>query len=284
MKTKRILLAVMAMLLPLTVIADSSGTCGKEGNSVSWYYSSETQTLTISGNGYMENYPYYINFGGDFYESVYAPWNHLQGEIVNIIIENGVFNIGNDSFSGCTALTSVTIPQSVTSIGQSAFSGCTALTSVTIPQSVTSIGQSAFSGCTGLISVTIPQSVTSIGSSAFSGCTGLTSIKVEEDNTVYDSREGCNAIVKTADNVIVAGCKSTIIPNGVTSIGQSAFSGCTALTSVTIPQSVTSIEDYAFSDCTALTSVAIPQSVTYLGIGARYCFKNQTFWIKSEAF
>ena len=245
MKTKRILLAVMAMLLPLTVIADSSGTCGKEGNSVSWYYSSETQTLTISGNGYMENYPYYINFGGDFYESVYAPWNHLQGEIVNIIIENGVFNIGNDSFSGCTALTSVTIPQSVTSIGQS-----------------------AFSGCTGLISVTIPQSVTSIGSSAFSGCTGLTSIKVEEDNTVYDSREGCNAIVKTADNVIVAGCKSTIIPNGVTSIGQSAFSGCTALTSVTIPQSVTSIEDYAFSDCTALTSVAIPQSVTYLGIGA----------------
>jgi len=84
-----------------------------------------------------------------------------------------VTGIGNYAFSGCTGLTSVTIPNSVTSIGKSAFSYCSGLTSVTIPNSVTGIGNYAFRGCTGLTSVTIPNSVTSIGNYAFYGCSGL---------------------------------------------------------------------------------------------------------------
>ena len=104
--------------------------------------------------------------------------------------------------------------------------------------------------------------MTSIGASIFSGCDNLTSIVVEEDNPVYDSRGNCNAIIRTATNKLIRGCQSTIIPNSVTSIGRTAFNGCTRLTSITIPNGVTSIEDNAFNGCTNLTSITISNSVT----------------------
>ena len=154
--------------------------------------------------------------------------------------------IGASVFKGNTTIKSIVIPNSVTSIGESAFYGCTGLTSITIPNSVTSIGGNAFSGCRGLTSITIPNSVTSIGSSAFENCTGLTSIIVATGNANYDSRDNCNAIIETATNTLVAGCKNTLIPNSVTSIGDYAFSDCTGLKSITIPNSVTSIGEWAF--------------------------------------
>ena len=185
--------------------------------------------------------------------------------LISVTIGNSVTSIGERAFYECTDLTSVTIPNSVTSIGFQAFDDCSSLTSVTIPNSVTSIGDYAFSGCTDLTSVTIPNSVTSIGSSAFSKCSGLTSVVVEKGNSVYDSRNNCNAIIETATNTLIAGCQNTIIPNSVTSIGESAFAFCSGLTSVTIGNSVTSIGDLAFYHCSGLTSVTIGNSVTSIG-------------------
>ena len=122
---------------------------------------------------------------------------------------------------------------------------------------MTSIGNSAFYYCRSLTSIEIPSSVTSIGNSAFYYCSGLTSIVVELGNTKYDSRNNCNAIIETASNTLIVGCKNTMIPSSVTSIGDYAFSGCSGLTSIEIVE--------AFMGCSGLTSIEIPSSVTSIG-------------------
>ena len=190
--------------------------------------------------------------------------------------EYSVICIGDNAFSGCDDLTSVSIPNSVTSIGNLAFADCNTLTAVhikdiaawcnisfrdyssnplcyahhlfmdekeikdlVIPNSVTSIGKFAFRECSGLTSIEIPNSVTSIGGCAFENCYGLTSIT---------------------------------IPNSVTSIGNDAFQNCSSLASVTIPNSVTSIGKHAFYSCSNLTSVHITDIAAWCKINfADYC-------------
>ena len=176
----------------------------------------------------------------------------------NAIIETST----NELLVGCK---NTTIPNSVTWIVDHAFYSCSSLTSITIPNSVTRIGNGAFEDCSSLESIIIPNSVTSIGSDAFSGCFKLANITVDENNSVYDSRNNCNAIIKTSTNELKVGCKNTTIPNSVTSIGNSAFIGCSSLESITIPNSVTSIGEFAFIDCSSLESITIPNSVTEIG-------------------
>ena len=162
----------------------------------------------------------------------------------------------------------------LTSIGSSAFFDCTGLSSVTIGNSVTSIGYDAFNGCTSLTSVEIPNSVTSIGGYAFYYCINLEQIVVASGNTIYDSRGNCNAIIETATNTLLLGCKNTVIPYSVTEIGDSAFEGCTGLTTIVLPSSVTSINDGAFYGCSGLTAVY------YTGDVSQWCnIQFADFWV-----
>jgi hypothetical protein len=208
---------------------------------------SDNYTLTISGNGAMEDYYY-------FYSNSYnTPWYSYRSNIKALVIQQGVTSIGDAAFIDCP-VSSINIPNSVTSIGDAAFNMCSRLTSVTIPNSVTTIGEYAFSGCWSLTSVTIPNSVTTIGEYAFYDCNSLTgtliipnSVTTIGEYAFYD----CSSLTGTLT-----------IPNSVTNIGILAFRGCRSLTSVTIPNSITSIEYGVFSYCYDLTSVTIPNSVT----------------------
>ena len=197
-------------------------------------------------------------------------------DLEKVIILSEITEFGEAPFEGCKNLKSVELPNTLTKISNYAFSGCTNLTSIKIPSSVTRISSSVFSGCTNLTSVTIPSSVTSIDGSVFYGCANLTNIEVDEANAIYDSRENCNAIIKTSTNELIRGCKNTTIPSSVTSIGSSAFSGSTGLTSVTIPDVVISIGSTAFYGCTGLTSITIPNGVTSIGYNTFYGCTNLT--------
>ncbi len=229
------------------------------------FYSSYSNPLYEANNLYLNgDLVTNLVIPGDVTEIKPYAFHYCTG-LTSVTIPSSVTTIGEQAFCFCRGLTSVTIPNSVTTIGKSAFGDCTGLSSITIPNSVTEIGSSAFYYCTGLTSVTIPNSVTIIDNNAFYHCTGLTSIVVESGNSSYDSREGCNAIIRTNTNTLIVGCKNTVIPNSVTTIGEYAFDGCSGLTNITIPNSVTTIGEYAFSNCTGLTSVTIGESITAIG-------------------
>ena len=179
------------------------------------------------------------------------------------IIPDDVTKIGDYAFGGCSGLINIIIPEGVTKIGDGAFHGCSSLTSITIPESVTWIGNGAFYACGQMESIHISKNVEHIGMSAFSDI--RTNITVADENTYYDSRNNCNAIIETATNILITGCGETVIPNDVVQIGVGAFVYCESLTSITIPESVMKISNGAFSDCSSLTSITIPKSVTEIG-------------------
>ena len=203
-------------------------------------------------------------------------------QVKEYVIGNSVTAIGEEAFSYCDSLTSVTIGNSVTRIGKNAFRGCKLLTSVNIPNSVTSIGEWTFAFCDSLTSITLGNNITSIGDHAFSSCKSLISINIP--NSVTSLGEYTFYFCDSLRSVILGnsvmgiergtfwGCKSLnsiTLPNSVTSIGDWSFAFCYSLASVTLGNNVTSIGESAFALCSSLTSINIPNSVTSIG---KYAF------------
>ncbi len=206
---------------------------------------------------------YILSYGGTYY--TVSSFDNSVSEIVIPSEIDGVpvTSIQKNAFYNCKGLTNIEIPNSVTTIGKNAFRSCTSLTSIEIPNSVTAIGDYAFDSCTSLTSIKISNSATNIGEHAFCNCSkNLISITVDSGNTVYHSKDNC--LIKTATNTLILGCKNSIIPDYVTTIGAYAFYNCVSLTSIEIPASVKSIGSYAFHNCRSLTSIEIPNSVIYI--------------------
>ena len=268
-----------------------------EVGGIYYYYldkTAKTVAVTYRGSSYSD------------YTNEYTGRITIPSSVTYNGVTYSVSRIGNSAFSGCSGMTSVTIPNSVTKIGNYAFRDCSGLTEVTIGNSVTSIGSGAFEGAAwynnladGVIyinnvlykykgnmpngtSISVKDGTVSISPSAFSGCDGLTLVTIPNSVTSigYYAFEDCT------------GLTSITIPNSVTSIGTSAFFGCTGLTSITIPNSVTSIGVYAFWGCRGLTEATIGNSVTTIGRSAFYnctgltsvTIGNSVNEIGSEAF
>lgn len=234
---KKQLITLIAMFLPMLASADAVEINGIYYNLVS---KAKTAEVTSNPNKYTGEVtiPESVTYEGTEYSVTSIGENAFSycSDLTSVTIPNGVTSIGGRAFWYCSGLTSVAIPDGVTSIGIGAFVQCSGLTSINIPNSVTSIGGQAFSGCSGLSSLTIPNSVTSIDMYTFRDCSGLTTVK---------------------------------IPNSITSINVEAFRGCSSLTFLTIPNSVTSIGNYSFEGCSSLISLT-------LGTGIRGIY-NSTF-------
>lgn len=218
------------------VVAD--GTCG---DNLTWQLTAGGD-LAISGSGGMY----------DFETEESVPWYEVRNSIKRVVIGDEVTKIGGFAFIYCANLLSVDISESVRSIGYNAFYG------------------------TGLLSIFIPANVTEIGVAAFGYCKNMSSMVVDANNPVYDSRNNCNAIIETRSNVLLRGCNTTVIPDGILVIDADGLSGCMGLTSISIPQSVRSIFDYAFFDCEGLRTIEIPDGVNVIGFRAFWDCDNLT--------
>src|SRR5574344_1213261 len=193
--------------------------------------------------------------------------------VTSVNIPKNVTNIESGAFNMCFMLETITVDAGNTAYRSTDANGnqCNALLSedgktlitgcknTTIPSDVTTIVESAFSACLGLTAISIPSSVTSIEDDVFTYCSKITTITVDAGNTAYRSTDAnsnqCNALLSKDGKTLIAGCKNTTIPIGVTSIGTNAFNGCSGLTSVSIPGGVTGIGDNTFWGCSTLANV-----------------------------
>ncbi len=261
-----VLTLVFSFGLKVNAAESASGTCGEN---VTWEYDGNS-TLTIRGTGKMNDF-----FGA-------KPWGTWKSDVTEIVIEEGVENIGHYAFQNFSNVTKVTIPETVTSIGVYAFSGNN-LSEVEIPDKVTVVDNNAFADNPNLTSIVIPEAVTDLGTSiiARTSVTNVT-LKADMEYTDWYLFEDCTTIEtliieKGVIGYGVAGdakesVKELIIGAGVREIRSGAFSSMSALETVTLEEGAyTEIGEEAFYKCTALKEIIIPKNVTVIG---KYAFRG----------
>lgn len=212
-------------------------------------------------------------------------------KLTGVTLSDGLTSIGEDAFYKCNALQAVNIPQGVTSIGERAFYECWALKEITIPGSVQAISDYAFYGCNNLAKLVIGEGVTSIGDSSFCRCRSLVDITfpnslasfgpyaftecdkpvsagpIGDTGGTYDVKFGWTKAIPDKAFFCLSGLRSAVIPEGIETIGESAFCGCKNLEELTVPASVTAIGRYAFQGCASLTTAGPTGSGTHYQFG-----------------
>ena len=188
------------------------------------------------------------------------------GTDTEVIVPDEVTSIGDYAFSNCSALTSITLPGGVSRIGNYAFEQCSSLTRIQLPSGLASIGNRAFSYCSSLTSLELPSGLTEIGGLAFYDCDSLTNLAVAEGNATYRSFNGCLYSASGEELICCpAGKKEITLLEGVTSIGDGAFSNCRRLKRIELPSGLTNIGNWAFELCSGLTRLELPSGVVSIG-------------------
>ena len=218
------------------------------------------------------------------------PWHFSKGVLKEVIIEDGVTNIGDEAFYDCISLEKVDVPDSITTIGSGAFYCCSNLANIDLPDGITSIGDKAFYCCEKLTSVNLTEGLLSIGKDAFVQCYELKTVNGIPSTVTYIGEWAFSNCWQITDDIVIpegiteiyeqtfGGCKSiasVVIPNSVTKIGARAFSGCARITELVIPESVTYLPEYAFSGCESLKDLTIPASI---GMYDFYNISYHTFY------
>lgn len=245
-------------------------------DTIKWAFSKGR--LTISGNGEM-------NDGRDEYSQEW-PWDEYKQDIVTVEINDGIEDIGNYAFAGCTELSEIQLPDSVESIGYRAFLGCTSLRRVSLSDSIGFIGEEAFYNCPALQSITLPEAlaedresflddtcdIVTSGTSKESGktargeCGDDASWSLSPDGVL--TIDGSGDIEEFITDYIRENAKSLVIGEGIESVCDNVFAGCANLTSISLPDSLTFIGTRSFLGCSSLKEVRIPKNVEEIGINA----------------
>lgn len=309
----------LLLLLPLSLAAYDFEDCG-------YYYSFNTdrQSVKLTYNRDLEeSYTDYNLFipGTVYYNKKYYPVTGIGGyalhgcnQVHYVTVDENIVTIDEHAFEGCQNLRGIDLPEGLKSIGFLSFGGCWYLSEIFFPSTletiadeafeccsnlpvvhisdaVTSIGERAFYACWSMDTLSIGRSVSYIGPSAFESCFKIISLKVNPDNTTFDSRDDCNAIIETATNKLIAGCLRTVIPESVTAIGDDAFNLLYSSTSneyrpvsMTIPASVVSIGRNAFDACDRLDSVTCLATTPPAMYASSFsCYNRATLYVPAAS-
>ena len=201
-----------------------------------------------------------------------AAFYECEGLTGTLVIPGSMTDIGENVFQACTGLNEIELQEGVTTIWHSAFYSCSGITSVSFPNTLATIFHYAFVGCSSLNSLHLPASLTTFYASAFTLDSSLETITVDENNPQFYSEN--NAIIRRDDKTLFLGCKNTVIPDDIVTIGENAFNGAGDGGDLVIPNSVTTIGDYAFKSCHFSGTITLSESLATIGI---FAFANSDF-------